>query len=229
MRQARLPSDENLFLVVDQFEELFRFKRSRRQVSSVDESTAFIQLLLTAAAQEEQPIFVALTMRSDFLGNCTEFENLPEAINRGAYLIPRMTREQRRSAITGPVAVGGAEIAPRLVLQLLNDVGDDPDQLPILQHALMRTWAYWQSHHAEGEPLDLRHYEAIGTMKEALSLHAEEAYADLTGDEVRLCAEKLFKNLTEKGKDGRGIRRPTSIEEVCAAAAVSAEQVAEVV
>jgi hypothetical protein len=229
MRQARLPSDENLFLVVDQFEELFRFKRSRRRDSSADESTAFIQLLLAAAAQEEQPIFVALTMRSDFLGNCTEFENLPEAINRGSYLIPRMTRDQRRSAITGPVAVGGAAISPRLVLQLLNDVGDDPDQLPILQHALMRTWDYWQSNHADGEPLDLRHYEAIGTMKEALSLHAEEAYSDLTSDALRLCAERVFKNLTEKGQDGRGIRRPTPIEDICAAADVTPDQIAEVV
>jgi len=65
---------------------------------------------------------------------------LPEAINEGQYLIPRLTREQRREAVTGPVAVGEAEITPRLVNQLLNDMGDSQDQLPALQHALMRTW-----------------------------------------------------------------------------------------
>jgi hypothetical protein len=27
-----------------------------------------------------------------------------------------------------------------LVTRLLNDLGDNPDQLPVLQHALMRTW-----------------------------------------------------------------------------------------
>jgi hypothetical protein len=43
--------------------------------------------------------------------------------------------------VEGPIAVGGAAITPRLVQRLLNDVGDDPDQLPILQHALMRTWS----------------------------------------------------------------------------------------
>ena len=54
-----------------------------------------------------------------------------------------MTRDQKRRAIEGPVAVGNAKITPRLTQQLLNDLGDNPDQLPILQHALMRTWSYW--------------------------------------------------------------------------------------
>ena len=65
--------------------------------------------------------------------------------------------------------------------RLLNDVGDSFDQLPILQHALMRTWDYWAANHSDGEPLDQRHYEAIGTMKKALSLHAESAYTTATG------------------------------------------------
>jgi hypothetical protein len=35
------------------------------------------------------PIFVVLTMRSDFLGDCTQFPGLAEAINAGQYLVPR--------------------------------------------------------------------------------------------------------------------------------------------
>ena len=84
-------------------------------------------------------------MRSDFLGDCTQFPGLAEAINAGQYLVPRMTRDERRAAIEGPIQVGGAEIAPVLLTRLVNDVGDNPDQLSILQHALNRTWARWQS------------------------------------------------------------------------------------
>ena len=74
-----------------------------------------------------------------------EYPGLPEAVNAGMYLVPRMTRDELRSAINGPVAVGGGQIAPRLDLRLLNDVGDDQDQLPLLQHALMRAWdnCFW--------------------------------------------------------------------------------------
>ena len=144
IRQARIPAHENILIIADQFEELFRFKNSRQLRESHDDAIAFVKLLLDAVGQQQLPIYVVITMRSDFIGNCTEFDGLTEAINDGQYLVPRMDREERRSAITGPVAVGGAEISPRLVLRLLNDVGDDPDQLPILQHAMMRTWEYWQ-------------------------------------------------------------------------------------
>ena len=69
------------------------------------------------------------------------------------------------------------------MLRLLNDVGDDQDQLPLLQHALMRTWDHWQRQHGRrGEPIDLADYEAVGTLRNALSLHAEEAYQE-TGSE----------------------------------------------
>ncbi|MDB5121238.1 MAG: High-affnity carbon uptake protein Hat/HatR [Sphingobacteriales bacterium] len=55
-----------------------------------------------------------------------------------------MTREECQDAITGPVAVGGASISPSLLNQLLNDADDNPSQLPILQHALMRTCDFWK-------------------------------------------------------------------------------------
>ena len=106
-----------------------------------------------------------LTMRSDFLGDCTQFRGLPETMNDSQYLIPRMNRDERRQAIVGPIGVGGARISPRLVQRLLNDVGEDPDQLPVLQHALMRTWQRWEQHRQDGSPLDLEDYEAIGTME----------------------------------------------------------------
>ncbi len=229
VRQLELGEFENLLVVVDQFEELFRFKRESEGTSYDNEAAAFVKLLLTASAQKDIPIYVILTMRSDFLENCTEFTGLTEAINQGQYLVPRMTREQRRAAITGPIAVGGAKIVPRLVMRLLNDVGNNPDQLPILQHALMRTWDYWQKNHVENEPIDLRHYEAIGTMKEALSLHAEEAYQEQLSEHNKTCARNVFTALTEKGSDGRGIRRPTTIGEICAVTGVGENSVTLVV
>jgi WD40 repeat protein/energy-coupling factor transporter ATP-binding protein EcfA2 len=227
IQQARLAPRDNVLVLIDQFEEIFRFKRSRRVVGR-DEAVAFVKLLLTAAHHPEVPCYIALTMRSDFIGNCMEFGDLPETINAGLYLVPRMTRDELRSAIAGPVAVGGGSIAPRLVSRLLNDVGDDPDQLPILQHALLRTWSRWEDDHIPGEPLDLRHYQAIGTMSEALSRHAEEAYGELDAD-GRSVAERLFKALTDRGTDDRGIRHPAPLSEVCELTGADEAQIAAVV
>ena len=148
---------------------MFRFRAAREFSSTGDDAAAFVKLLLEAAQQREFAIYIVPTMRSDFLGDCAQFQGLPEAINDGQYLIPRMTRDERRFAITGPVGVTRGKITEPLVNRLMNDVGDNPDQLPILQHALMRTWDYWAGHRLNGEPIGLEHYEAVGTMADALS------------------------------------------------------------
>ncbi|MCK4763151.1 MAG: hypothetical protein KAW12_13225, partial [Candidatus Aminicenantes bacterium] len=225
-----LQAHEKLLIVVDQFEELFRFsKLERGNRSGKQDSLTFIKLILDAGKQREYPIYVLLTMRSDFIGDCTEFRDLPEALNNGQYLVPRMTRTEKRAAITGPAAVGGAAVSPRLLSRVLNDVGDNPDQLPILQHALRRTWDYWLENQNKDEPLDIRHYEAVGTMKEALSRHAEEAFAELKNEKEQSICEKMFKMLTETGENSRGIRRPTKISEICRVTGTSEKEVIKVI
>ncbi|MGH9847434.1 MAG: ATP-binding protein [Blastocatellia bacterium] len=192
VRLALQTEDENLLVVVDQFEELFRFAREAGSTRYENDAAAFVKLLLEpsrqhqleqeelrrknqaiesslrqqklsheearreetsvreAARKRDLRIYVVLTMRSDFLGDCAKFWDLPEAVNESQYLIPRLTRDQLREAIAGPVAVGGGQIAPRLVNQLLNDIGDNQDQLPVLQHALMRTWDEWKRERESG-------------------------------------------------------------------------------
>ena len=228
IKQLKVDKSQNVLVLIDQFEELFRFSKLESISSDRDESSAFVNLLLEAVHQYEEPIYVAITMRSDFIGECAKYPDLTQMINDSHYLIPQMTRDQKRMAVEGPVAVGGGKISPRLTQQLLNDVGDNPDQLPILQHALMRTWAFWVDDRKDGEPMDLRHYNAIGTLREALSQHANEAYDSLNKRE-RQIAEIMFKALTERGAENQGIRRPTKLSTIAAITGVSEDEVERVV
>ncbi len=253
VRDQQLPATENLLVVADQFEELFRVEQNAQGSEQENDRAAFVKLLLEARQRRDEGpnIYVVLTMRSDYLGDCAQFWDLPEAINESQYLIPRLTREQIREAITGPLFVGGAEATPRLINRLLNDVGDNPDQLPILQHALMRTWDHWRENSfvvppsggggssAETDrlkaelrthaPIDLQDYEAIGGMAEALSLHADETL-DMVGDERhRLVAERIFKALTEKGPDNREIRRPVELKKLCLISEATEAEVKQVI
>lgn len=223
-------SKNSLLLVIDQFEEIFRYRKQEIQnEESAQNTAAFVDLLLKTAQFKNPSTYIVFTMRSDYLGDCTLFEGLPEAINEGQYLIPRMTRAERRQAIAGPIGVGGAVASPDFIDRLLNEVGNNPDQLPILQHSLMRTWNYWKEHETPNVPLDVKHYEAIGTMSKALSRHAEEAYSELkTNRQQRIC-ELMFKALTEKGADNKGVRRPLPLSQICAVADASEKEVKEVV
>ncbi|MCX7087073.1 MAG: hypothetical protein NTV00_03355, partial [Methylococcales bacterium] len=79
-----LPNQSKLLLVCDQFEEVFRYA----QQNSTSEAAAFVALLLASAKPYLLPngelfndIYIVITMRSDFLGQCALFTGLAEAIN----------------------------------------------------------------------------------------------------------------------------------------------------
>jgi WD40 repeat protein/energy-coupling factor transporter ATP-binding protein EcfA2 len=228
-KYIQTPKQENIFFLVDQFEEIFRYRDEIASNQAYEnEAQQYVKLILTAVSQTEVPVYCALTMRSDFIGECSAFPGLTSRINSSNYLVPQMTRDQKKSAIEGPIAVAGGAISNRLLKRLLNDIGNNQDQLPILQHALMRTWDYWVGNHEPGEPMDVRHYHAIGKITQALSLHANELYDELStrGKEI---AEVLFKNVTEKNQDNRGLRRPCRLGLIAELAEASEDEVIQVI
>jgi WD40 repeat protein len=228
VRREQGTREGRLLVVADQLEELFRFQGASGDVRPSDRSD-FVQLLIEAARDRDAPVDVILTMRSDYLGDCSQFEQLPETINDGLYLVPRLTRSQMREAITGPVAVGGGTISSRLVQRILNDARSDPDVLPVVQHALMRTWDLWAAAGDTTSPIDLVHYEAGGGLEEALARHADEAFDELSDDRGRRIAELTFKRLTELDVDGREGRRPSPLVEIAAVAWATVDEVNEVI
>lgn len=222
-----LGPDQKLLLLIDQFEELFRYKSTSKSGDDEFDDDHFVDLLLGCIEQKDVPIYVVITLRSDFLGDCEQYMGLPEAINNGQFLIPRMNKDELRECITGPVSYAGAKISPRLVQLLIQEIGSDPDQLPVLQHALMRTWEQWEEQ-GEDIPIDIEHYNQTGGLSSALSSHAEEAYKDLKPGKQQEIAEILFKTVTTKGLDNRGVRRPTSVQKVSEIANVKPGEVIEV-
>jgi tetratricopeptide (TPR) repeat protein len=214
----------SLVLVVDQFEELFRFglagvgyrrggvEEARRR----DEATQFVQILLDADRRRIENVRVLITMRSDFIGDCAFFHGLSEAVSATQYLVPNLTRSRLEEAIRKPIEKAGGTIEPELVERLLNDCGDELDQLPVLQHCLMRMWdragAVLQ---AEGaRHLTRQTYDAIGRMTDALSRHADEIFAQCAGKELAI--EQAFRALSELDREGRAVRRPLRFEKLLA-------------
>ncbi len=212
VEQAQLAADENVLIVVDQFEEIFRWQGESADADvASQESATYVRLLLAAAASPDARLYVVLTMRSDFLGNCSQFLDLPERINDGLYLIPRMRRDQLRTAIEGPALVAGAEFSQRVVQEMLNQLGESADRLPVLQHALRRTWRAWEALGAQG-PIDVAHYESTGGLHECLNLHSESVFQRLTTEQQRI-AEVLFRRLTQQDARLRKVRRRISIDD----------------
>jgi hypothetical protein len=227
-RQARLPENGRLLVLVDQFEELFQFVRRAEETSvaarrrpdaapeeltagarAQEEAKAFLKLLLNASLSDAAPVYVVVTMRSEWLGYCAAYSGLADAINEGLYLVPQMTRDELRKAIVQPIVQANGEIVSPLVDRMLNDLDGRTDQLPVLQHALMLMWRG----HAPDRPLSTQDYDTVGGFAGCLSGHADAVYAGLSKDQQRI-AEIVFKAITEVTPDNRKVRRQSTAEAI---------------
>ncbi len=209
--------DRKLLILVDQFEELFRYRSAAKSDVTERDAKYFVNLLVNAVKDASSGISVIITMRSDYIGDCAHFQGLTELINNSNYLIPHMAEDNYRRAITGPVEYAGASIDDDLLDLLISEIGDRTDQLPVLQHALMRTWEHWQAMGVPDRPISISNYDAVGQMAEAMSRHANEAFEELSKREQEIC-ESLFKTITEKGADNKGTRHPTRVSVIAAIA-----------
>jgi tetratricopeptide (TPR) repeat protein len=229
-RAGHLPRGSNLLLLVDQFEELFRYQN----YASREEAEAFAALLIESARSDEFRIYVTIAMRSEFLGSCALIPGLVEEINAGMYLTPRITREQCREAIVGPARVAGIEIEERLVNRLLNDLasfapwekaGADgkesapldrlvrrADQLPLLQYTLNRMWAEARAR-SPGQRIKLGLDDYKG-LSHALNEHADQIFEQL--DRENLPVEQVFRALTSGTSLADAVRLPTRFDRLVA-------------
>ncbi|MCA2970683.1 MAG: SUMF1/EgtB/PvdO family nonheme iron enzyme [Acidobacteriaceae bacterium] len=210
-RSSLAAQRENLLLVVDQFEEIF--------AAPPNEAAAFVALLLRAAGDLAVPLYTVLTMRSEFLGESPRFPGLAQVMSDAQYLVPRLTREQLTEAIRGPLDSVGVAIDDALVQQLLHDAGNDPDQLPALQHALQRLFGC----RAPGQPLSLAFYQehpelAVGR---SVHTHAEELAEGLEAGRLG----GVFRALTRRDEGGRELRRPARRSHLCAVTGATAAEV----
>jgi energy-coupling factor transporter ATP-binding protein EcfA2 len=222
IQAKQLASGSKLLILVDQFEELFQFAQ-RHGDQSQEEVKAFLKLLLSAASSPDIPLYLVLTMRMEWLSECATYVGLAEAINEGIYLVPQMSRRQFQQVILNPIDKADGAITTTLLDGMLNDLGGRSDQLPVLQHALMRLW----ERKRPGEPIDIADYDAVGTFSSCLSNHAEEIFAGLSAQQQKV-AELLFRSITQVYKN-RKIRRPRPLSELVSVPGMDATELKAVI
>jgi WD40 repeat protein/energy-coupling factor transporter ATP-binding protein EcfA2 len=221
--------DGKILLFVDQFEELFSHGSTGKGTATAAPSEeSFINLLTNAISHDNPDFFLVIAIRSDLITECAHYRNFTKLLNGSNYLVSKMNRENIREAIVGPVKNAGADIDSDLVELLISEVNDRADQLPVLQHALMRTWLHWKKLDETDRPLDFSDYFSIGTMRDAISRHADEIYENLDNDVKRIC-EKLFKLITGKGPDNKGIRYPTDLKTLRSAIRCNGDELIKVI
>ena len=219
-REFALEEHENFLLLVDQFEEIFRYRSDEDD----GERARLVELLVAVADARPPGLYIITTMRSEYLGDCARFTGLAEILNETHYLLPRMTEEELRQAIVEPAELKDGLIEDDLVARLINDVRSQEDQLPILQHTLLWLWIQEEERRErEGSGddapirLDLAAYEQLEagkgarraeSVKNALSRHGDRIL-DRMSPEERKVAEIMFRRMVEVEEHSNRLRRPT--------------------
>jgi len=205
----RIP--QGLLLVIDQFEELFTLCRDEA------ERQAFIDNLMTAAAEPGGATFVVLALRADFYSHCAPYAALRDALASQQEYIGPMSASELRRAMEEPAKRGNWELEPGLVEVLLQDVGADgshppePGALPLLSHALLVTW-----HRRRGRRLTVSGYLASGGVRGAIAETADGVFQDELDAKQQAIARNIFLRLTQLSEDEEtpDTRRRTTFEEL---------------
>ncbi len=184
----------HVLLVADQFEELFTLT-TERQVRD-----RYVGSLL-AASNLGGAVFVhvVLALRADFYAQCLEHPELSRRLAMNQYNVPRMNREQLRECIERRLQLASSSAESGLIDTLLEEVGDEPGNLALLEHALGQLW---DKSGGFGRTLTNRAYSDIGRLRGALGRHADDVYAGLGSDRLKLLARKIFLELVHLGEDG---------------------------
>jgi WD40 repeat protein len=220
IRDLEITTGEKILIVIDQFEELFRY--SSLSAKSSANAVRFVDSLVRTINQALD-IYIVILIRSEFIGECTRFQGLTQVINDSSFIISRMSSSQYREIIEEPLKYKGASIDPELVNILVENMDDRTIQLPVLQHLMMRIWECSQQNGDQAKIIGISEYEAAGTISGALAMHAEEVYRKLD-NESRVICEKMFRMISGKRPENTGFRKPAAAIDILSVASCRAEE-----
>ncbi|MBD1899896.1 CHAT domain-containing protein [Trichocoleus sp. DQ-A3] len=178
-------SQQPSVLVVDQFEELFTLcedKANRQE---------FIDKLLHLAERRK----VVITMRADFLGECTFYPELRKRIETRQKLVGPMEPAELITAMKMQADRGGLRFEAGLSHSILNDVQGEPGAMPLLQYALQELWK-----RRRGRWLCDEEYQSIGRVHQAIAKTADDFYNSLPAKEQEQ-VQNIFLRLTRLDKN----------------------------
>ena len=228
LKKLLIRSDEKVLIIVDQFEEIFTHRPEDAAISVIENTSEFVTLLENAVRQTDVEIYILLVTGSDYIGECAHIQGLTKLINDSNYLVPQMTRGNYKSVFENSFISAGTRINPKLVHAVLDDIADLPDPLAVLQHLMMRIFSYWYSFGDTGRVIDVSDYMAVGAVENAISLHAEEAYEELSQEEKEIC-RKMFQAMAGDRINKKGIRHPLSISSLKSILQCSYDEIFEVI
>ncbi|MEB3217390.1 MAG: hypothetical protein VKN72_14320, partial [Nostocales cyanobacterium 94392] len=191
--------NHRVLLIADQFEEIYTLCADNKiRHSFLDTLLASFQ---SCSAQSQYNHVLVATMRADFLGNALSYPQFGELLRNTDIKVRSMNREELTQVIEKPADKLGVSFEAGLVQRILDDVKDEPGNLPLLEFALTELWK-----RRRGKQLTHAAYKEIGEVQGALARHADENYRKLSKTEQEQ-VQRIFIQLVRPGEGTEDTRR----------------------
>ncbi|MGB3715096.1 MAG: protein kinase [Candidatus Promineifilaceae bacterium] len=198
--------DIRQLLVVDQFEELYTLctdEEIRRKYPNV-----LFQAIAASRDRQDFDFTLVLTLRADFMGQALANRPFADALQDSDVKLGPMTRAELGRAIESPAGKKNVIFEAGLVDRILDDVGDEPGNLPLLEFALTLLWE-----RRSGRRLTHSAYDAIGRVEGSLARYADEIYEQL-GFTEQIRVRHIFTQMVRPGEGTEDTRRLATRDEL---------------
>ncbi|MGB1285513.1 MAG: protein kinase domain-containing protein [Aggregatilineales bacterium] len=201
--QQMLPdSNDDLLLVIDQFEEVFTMGEDEA------EREQFLRLLSVAVTAPEPPLRIIVTLRADFYDRPLRYEGFGSLMQKRTQVVLPLSTEELHDAIARPATTMGMVVEPGMIEAIIADLRNEPGALPLLQYALTEVFE-----RRDGNRLTLNAYRESGGVSGALARRAQEVFDSLT-EEQQGVARQIVLRLVSPGEGTEDTRRRASRAEL---------------
>ncbi len=201
LRAAHAANEAQILITVDQCEELF----GASEKAGAEEFLC----VLDAMQDESLPFLVALTLRSDYLGELQQAPALAAPFEE--FSLKPMPLARVRDIIEGPARVAGLTVDDALVAAAMKDAATD-DALPLLAFALRELYDRF----SRKKHLSLEAYNAMGDdagqlspLENAVRRKADEvlAAAKPSAEDLKALREAIIPAMVRVNAEGEYARR----------------------
>jgi WD40 repeat protein/serine/threonine protein kinase len=201
--QQFLPDDNSeLFLFVDQFEEVFTHTEDEHI------RKRFLESLQNAIMAPNSRLQVVITLRADFYDRPLLHPQLSRLMRERTEVVIPLTASELEQAIVEPARRIGVSIEPGLVTAITAELKAQPGALPLLQYSLSELFA-----RRTGNLLTVNAYNTLGGVRGALAKRADELYLRLNETQQE-AARQVFLRLITLGEGTEDTRRRAPLSEI---------------
>jgi len=217
---TRNEHDDQLLVVVDQFEELFTAPSEPPAATSpaaadpllaagtklAPEGAALLRNLLSATSDHDGRVRVMLTVRADFIGECLVVPEFARRMERMSIALAPMEAPQLREAVRRPALRVGYDVEAALVDALVSATAGVAGRLPLFQHTLD---LLWDARDRRARRLAYAAYvDQVGSIEDSVARRAESVFGSLVSAkaEHEAVVRRVFLRLVHLG-EGTGDTR----------------------